>query len=110
MNNVNEASINQRIDQIRNGLLYIILTEDSSNIFLNVPSNFWDPVIVKLPDGKVDDFDSIHIKDECLICTSEFDIFKKLPCCKNSICVNCTNKWFELSVKCPFCKTDIRSC
>ena len=39
--------------------------------------------------------------------TSKF-FFREMPCCKQKFCINCINTWFTESVKCPFCKQDIR--
>ena len=45
---------------------------------------------------------------ECIICNDLKNDFKKVGCCNNNICLECTNKWFNLSVYCPFCKCDQR--
>jgi hypothetical protein len=98
--------------EIRNALMLLFLTENDDfnlDVFQVLPSNFWDPVVVNVPNEQIDILELIEVHEECLICTSEQEVFKKIPCCKNIICIDCTYKWFGMSVKCPFCKSDIRS-
>ena len=75
---------------------------------LQVPNEFWDPVIVKLPDTTIEQIEQIEQIEECIICTTEQSVFKKLKCCDHQICKNCFKNWFDISVKCPFCKFDLR--
>jgi len=89
-------------------LLNLLITRSTSYYYAEPDSDFWDPVIVSIPDSQIAQFEEIIISDECLICTCEFNKFKKLPCCKKYICNNCSYKCFGQCVKCPFCKKDIR--
>jgi len=76
------------------------------NPFQSVPESFWEPVKVSF-DG-VKDLDDIIGKDNCFICSELHLSFKKVNCCNQKICNECSYKWFETSVKCPFCFQDIR--
>jgi hypothetical protein len=72
--------------------------------------SFWDPVIVNLSIQQIDRLEYIYntVPVECIICNENKHDFKKVSCCNNNVCVDCTNKWFNLSVYCPFCKKDQR--
>lgn len=76
--------------------------------FLFVPEHFWDPVKVSLTDEQINTFVELNQEDECIICTTNHNTFRELKCCKNKLCIECTNKWFHESVKCPFCVKDLR--
>jgi hypothetical protein len=94
----------------RSRILLNLLVRRSTSYYSETESDFWNPVIVSIPDFQIAQFEeiNIHSSDECLICTYEFNKFKKLPCCKKYICTTCTYKCFGQCVKCPFCKKDIR--
>ena len=78
----------------------IIIIPDESD-------TFWDPVVVSLND--IEKLETVVCENiECLICTEKCNIFKKVICCNNKICLECANNWFEKSVYCPFCKHDQR--
>ena len=70
-------------------------------------SDFWDPVVVPLPEGILPNSVNI-INKECTICSHDSNEFIILQCCNNEICQDCSIKWFNLSVYCPYCKKDLR--
>lgn len=41
--------------------------------------------------------------DECQICYYEKMVFHELKC-KHEICRECSEKWFDISLLCPFCR------
>ena len=84
--------------------LYYILMFPSS-----LPVNFWDPIPICLTDKEIMKIKNIHFYDECFICTDFKHDFKKLSCCKKSICLGCSWIWFKKNVYCPFCKADQRT-
>ena len=100
------------VDNRNRLLLNLLITRSTSYYYSEAESNFWDPVIVSIPDSQIAQFEEINIPlcDECVICTCEFNKFKKLPCCKKYLCNTCTYKCFGLSVKCPFCKNAVQVC
>ena len=72
-----------------------------------VPPDFWDPVKVTVSDDKK--FDFIDENWECFICREERTKKTEMKCCKQALCDSCVENWFNKeSVKCPFCKKDIR--
>jgi hypothetical protein len=77
---------------------------------IEIPDSFWDPVIVCLSDKQIDLMENVLFEEkECFICKDTKNIFKKLGCCDNKICLDCTKIWFNKSVFCPFCKKDQRT-
>jgi hypothetical protein len=70
--------------------------------------SFWDPVIVNLSELQIEKIEFIEKDSDCFICTSTFNYFKQVPCCSKLICDDCTDTWFCKSVKCPYCKQDLR--
>jgi len=76
--------------------------------FLFIPDEFWEPVIVSLNSEQISEFKKLNKPDNCCICTLDFETFCEMTCCKNIMCVECTNQWFLRSVKCPFCIKDLR--
>ncbi len=76
----------------------------------NQSSSFWDPVIVSLSQEQIEQLEQIECEEqsECFICKENENIFKKVNCCNNQICINCISIWFSKSVYCPFCKHDQR--
>ena len=73
-----------------------------------IPEDFWEPVKVTLSNNVINSMKELHQTNECTICSDTKDLFKEMPCCKNKICDECTIKWFNESVCCPYCKKDIR--
>ena len=73
-----------------------------------IPDDFWDPVVVCLSKEHIDSLEQLEINDTCFICTMESNLFRKMHCCNKEICNECVYKWFEKSVKCPFCMQDLR--
>jgi len=73
-----------------------------------IPDDFWNPVVVCLSKEHLESLEELHINDTCFICTMDSNLFKKVHCCNKQLCNECTYKWFEISVKCPFCKQDLR--
>ena len=71
-------------------------------------SSFWDPVVVCLNDSQIEQLETIEEQKECFICKENASLFKKVVCCNNHICTDCTTNWFKKSVFCPFCKHDQR--
>jgi len=76
--------------------------------FLFVPEDFWDPIKITLTPEQINTFNIISVEDDCIICTTNHNTFCELKCCKNKLCKECTNKWFNESVRCPFCVKDLR--
>jgi hypothetical protein len=70
------------------------------------PDSFWDPVRVSF-DG-VDFLENIIEESECVICSEMHLNFKKVNCCNQIMCNGCCYKWFDISVKCPYCYQDLR--
>jgi len=96
----------QRMIQERNQFqneLYDFLVNP---LILNVPEDFWEPVTVKF--DKVHELEDIIGENECTICLENHLNFKKTSCCGQKICNGCCFKWFETSVRCPYCSQDIR--
>ena len=125
-NNVLENLINER-NQFENYIYDNLILDneineineiDENNIYtlnrivfnLIEPLDFWDPVIVSLSIQQIDNLEYIYnsVLLECIICNDLKKEFRKVGCCNNNICYDCTDKWFSLSVYCPFCKKDQR--
>ena len=68
--------------------------------------SFWEPVIV--PFTETHKIKSIYSKEECTICGQHCTFFKKVKCCGQQLCCECCSKWFDVSVKCPYCMRDLR--
>ena len=88
--------------------LYDILTNNSiDNIFVyyEIPPSFWESVKITYDVKTLED---IIGKDECIICSENHLNFKKLHCCNQKMCNGCCYKWFNESIKCPYCYQDIR--
>lgn len=45
--------------------------------------------------------------DTCNICIDDIKNETILKCCKNSFCLMCINKWFQINDRCPICKKKI---
>ena len=68
--------------------------------------DFWEPVVVSLdPCFKLPE---IEIEQECVNCCEDKNKFNILMCCSKELCVDCVDKWFGISVYCPYCKKDLR--
>jgi len=106
LNELNE--LNEQVDEVEilnlNNVYHL-----NRNVF-NINLDFWDPVIVNLSIQQINHLEYIYntVPVECIICNENKHDFKKVSCCNNNLCVQCTNKWFNLSVYCPFCKCDQR--
>ena len=74
-----------------------------------ISDSFWEPVKVVLPDHCKNKLIQVYGQSECIICRFDKLFFRELSCCKNKMCSCCINKWFNESVKCPFCKHDLRT-
>lgn len=95
--NNREEAINQIISEI------LVVVQP-----VQVPEDFWEPVKVTIKDTE-DVFKFTNEEWECIICREERTKKTKLNCCGQEICDSCVNNWFNKeSVKCPFCKRDIR--
>jgi len=99
---VNRAIENFQLERVED-LLSDILTVQT----ISVPPDFWEPVKVTVGDDKKFEFtDEIW---ECFICREERTKKTEMECCKQALCESCVENWFNKeSVKCPFCKKDIR--
>lgn len=73
-----------------------------------IPDDFWDPVKVILNENEINSLKLSNEKNECVICSDNKESFREMSCCKNKMCEECTEKWFNESVYCPYCKSDIR--
>ena len=82
-----------------------------------IPDDFWEPVkigltpeqiskIITEPQTMVESPTTV----ECFICTEYTSDIHQIICCKNTMCMDCINKWFSESVKCPYCMQDLRNC
>ncbi len=71
-------------------------------------NDFWDPVRIGLTTAQIGTFTTRDKSCDCPICMDKKSHSNKLLCCRNLMCRDCTNKWFEDSVKCPFCMCDMR--
>jgi len=92
---------------ISNNIQFLI--QDIQDILDDEDNPFWNPVIVCLSDSQIESLETVIVETrECLICNENNDIFKKVNCCNNKICLDCTINWFKKSVFCPFCKRDQR--
>jgi len=74
-----------------------------------IPDDFWEPVKVILDESQIKKLNVIECTQDCIICSDTCHLFVELNCCKNNICMDCTTKWFNESVNCPYCKTDLRT-
>jgi hypothetical protein len=72
----------------------------------SIPASFWEPITVCYEKTK--DLEDVIGEESCIICMETHINFKKLHCCKQKLCNGCSYKWFETSVKCPYCYQDIR--
>jgi hypothetical protein len=101
-NNLNETTF-------RRQLLRYLETYGHDNVF--IPDDFWQPVRICLSKSQIENIPDIitHGEEECVICSNKREKFKQINCCKNNICSDCVTKWFNESVKCPYCKQDLRT-
>jgi hypothetical protein len=82
----------------------IIVIVDSISV---IPPDFWEPVKVTVDDDKK--FEFVDENWECFICREERTKKTEMECCNQALCDSCVENWFNKeSVKCPFCKKDIR--
>jgi len=73
-----------------------------------IPDEFWDPVMIGLDEQNKTKLKTVYEYNECIICCYNKHFYKEMPCCKNNICSGCVDTWFNKSVRCPFCKHDLR--
>jgi len=107
INEINEINQLEEINEINISNIYTL----NRNVFRYTQDpTFWDPVIVNLSIQQIDNLEYIYnsVPLECIICNDLKKEFRKVGCCNNNICYDCTDKWFSLSVYCPFCKKDQR--
>ena len=78
------------------------------NPILFISEDFWDPVKVGLTHDDISKCSEVLLNDNCIICTNDCNAFREVRCCKNKLCMECTDKWFSESVRCPFCIQDLR--
>ena len=89
--------------------LYTLLTSGPVIIFIEDES-FWEPIKIGLTDNELNKLTCAYThKKECLICRDERRLYKVVHCCKNMMCTECAENWFNESVYCPFCKQDQRN-
>jgi hypothetical protein len=68
--------------------------------------DFWEDVKVTVT---LDSFVFVNEDWTCTVCCEDVKTKTTLPCCQQSLCKTCCKNWFEKeSVKCPFCREDIR--
>ena len=77
--------------------------------YLETPLDFWEPVPVNLSVDEIRNLQNVITECDCIICYETHINFKNLSCCNNLICNGCAYKWFENSVKCPYCNFDQRT-
>ena len=105
-------NLNNRVDDnsrnFVNQLIYQSIQNENKNINLNFPiikTNFNNDDLISLntPDKDKD------IRYNCPICLKFYNHIFVLSCCKNYLCLRCTNNYTETSkkyksqVKCPIC-------
>jgi hypothetical protein len=95
------------LNDLFNGVF--IINEEGYHNDGNIPEDFWDPVVVSLDPELIKKIPTKEIITECINCYETKDIINTLECCKTDICSDCVNKWFSLSVYCPYCKKDLRT-
>ena len=79
-------------------------------IFHSIDESFWEPIKIGLTNNELNTLTCAHThKKECLIFRDERRLYKVVHCCKNMICMECAENWFNESVYCPFCKEDQRN-
>jgi SNF2 family DNA or RNA helicase len=49
----------------------------------------------------------VFCNNSCSICFDDVERKTVVPCCSNSFCFRCINKWIALKPNCPICKHDI---
>ena len=76
---------------------------------LGIPSDFWEPVKVTANDSIKFEFEDTETPWDCIICREKRNKKTQLKCCNQFLCESCVENWFKKeSIKCPFCKKDIR--
>ena len=95
----------------RNALDMVIISSLLNPATLPPNEAFWEPVKVglTLEQGEQVPLSTISEADCCWICTENKTLWRTLPCSdQHVVCHDCFIKWFSESVKCPFCKQDVR--
>ena len=76
---------------------------------LFIDESFWEPVRVCLTVEQIESLPEVELENkECMICKETLFLFNNLVCCNQLMCIECSFKWFECSVFCPYCKQDLR--
>lgn len=107
---INDAIMEyHRNREIRERIFLIMLHESiiQERLFMeSIPDDFWEPVKITTDKEK---FIFYEESWECIICRENRNKKTDLKCCKQSLCDICVEEWFtKESIKCPFCKKDIR--
>lgn len=112
----NGGTYREQID--RHPLLYPINDTSSDTVDTEEDDEYdFDDVVVPLPNEIVDKIDKKYYTrdlklESCVICINDYDfkdIVIQLPCCSKTFHETCLKQWFEKSVKCPLCRSDIRT-
>ena len=99
---------------VRNLMLEFIQPQENqnSNLITTGGQSFWDPIKVGLTLLQAEEIPTITKEnpEQCFICTEEKTVWRNLPCNdKHMVCNSCFLTWFSENVKCPYCKTDLRT-
>jgi hypothetical protein len=105
--------IHRQLNTNINSAINSFIPEDLLDHLMNaeytfIPEDFWEPVKVNLNENEINSLKVCNENNDCIICSENKDTFKEMSCCKNKMCKECTQKWFNESVYCPYCKRDIR--
>jgi len=88
----------------------IVERDHLENVLLEyLTDDFWEPVKVTLSGSEINELNTVNISEDCVICSETCNIFVVLNCCNQKICISCSERWFNESVNCPYCKTDLRT-
>tara|TARA_Y100000389_G_scaffold162768_1_gene165680 strand:+ start:253 stop:747 length:495 start_codon:yes stop_codon:yes gene_type:complete len=101
-----EREIRERIFMYRLREIVELNTLRESMYWDSIPEDFWEPVKVT---ANTDNLIFTDEQWECFICREQQTKKTILLCCSQEICDICVENWFNKeSVRCPFCKRDIR--
>jgi hypothetical protein len=84
-----------------------------SNLFQGLGENMMDPVVVSLnlSSLRANTVLEYGVDGICAVCQDDIsavEIVRKIKKCGHKFHVDCVDKWFEGSVKCPECRWDVR--
>ncbi len=91
-----------------------LLTQDQNNstvVRFTIPSNFSEPVVVRPTDEQIENaLQSIpNSTSNCAICQDSISYDGvKIRHCGHDFHRSCLSNWFEINVRCPVCRQDIR--